>query len=422
MNPMICVDRLSKLYRLGEGSSTPYRTLRESFTDGITGLWHRWRQRPTEPAVEEQQLWALRDVSFDVSRGEVVGIIGRNGAGKSTLLKLLSRITEPTAGRVEFHGRIGSLLEVGTGFHPELTGRENIYLNGSILGMTRREIDRRFDEIVAFAEVERFLDTPVKRYSSGMYVRLAFAVAAHLEPEVLLVDEVLAVGDFAFQSKCLGKMSEVSRSGRTILFVSHQMAAVESLCSRCLLFEQGRLVHEGDTRSTLLRYQAGFVDSSGGTRDLTETAGRTKGSTPVMREVSLTDARGQPVKSVRMGESLQVSVTFAHAKRPLRPVLGVVLKTSMGLSLFGINNRMVPEYRFDRPVTEGKITCRFDRLPVMPGLYALDLFFGDDQHDLDTVRDAISFEVTTADVFGSGKLPGAETGPFWWPASWSVHA
>ena len=205
-------------------------------------------------ASDDTDLWALRDVSFDVKRGEVVGIIGRNGAGKSTLLKILSRITEPTSGLAEIHGRVGSLLEVGTGFHPELTGRENIYLNGAILGMRRTEIDRQFDEIVAFAEIERFLDTPVKRYSSGMYVRLAFAVAAHLEPEILLVDEVLAVGDMAFQKKCLAKMKDVAQLGRTILFVSHNMQAIQQLCQRTILLKQGQISFSGRSTDAILRY------------------------------------------------------------------------------------------------------------------------------------------------------------------------
>ena len=226
----IRVDGLGKCYKLGRRES--YRTLRESILDATAAPWRALRRAGSRPGGEAELLWALKDVSFEVAPGEVIGVIGRNGAGKSTLLKLLSRITEPTEGEAWIAGRVGSLLEVGTGFHPELTGRENLYLNGAILGMRRAEIRRKFDEIVAFAEVERFLDTPVKRYSSGMYVRLAFAVAAHLETEVLLVDEVLAVGDHRFQRKCLGKMGEIGKQGRTVLFVSHAMAAVQALCTR----------------------------------------------------------------------------------------------------------------------------------------------------------------------------------------------
>src|SRR5579859_1574695 len=247
MQPIIRVANLGKRYRIGHRES--YRTLRESLVAGVAAPFRRVASavRGNRDAAPngDGQVWALRDLSFEVKPGEVLGVIGRNGAGKSTLLKVLSRITEPTTGRVELYGRVGSLLEVGTGFHPELTGRENIFLSGAIMGMRRIEIARKFDQIVAFAEIEQFVDTPVKRYSSGMYVRLAFAVAAHLDPEILLVDEVLAVGDVSFQKKCLGKMSDVAREGRTVIFVSHNMAAIESLCSDCLMLRGGHLVARG---------------------------------------------------------------------------------------------------------------------------------------------------------------------------------
>ncbi|NLE77045.1 MAG: ABC transporter ATP-binding protein, partial [Chloroflexi bacterium] len=245
---------LGKMYHLGRAPQ--HNTLRDTVASAVQwplrGLRRSGNQAPRRE--EDPVVWALREICFDVARGDAIGIIGRNGAGKSTLLKTLSRITEPTEGYAEVQGRVGSLLEVGTGFHPELTGRENIYLNGAILGMRRAEIARKFDEIVAFAEIEEFLDTPVKRYSSGMYVRLAFAVAAHLEPEILIVDEVLAVGDLAFQKKCLGKMGDVTRGGRTVLFVSHNMNAIQRLCRQCLLIDQGRLVAHGDTPEIVNRY------------------------------------------------------------------------------------------------------------------------------------------------------------------------
>lgn len=243
---------LSKRFQINQGAGASYVTLRDQIAGWFSAS--RRRQRPAVSAGRENMLWALQDISFKVNEGEVVGIVGRNGAGKSTLLKILARITEPTRGTVDLYGRVGSLLEVGTGFHAELTGRENIYLNGAILGMRNDETRRKFDEIVAFSEVEQFIDTPVKFYSSGMYMRLAFAVAAHLEPEILLVDEVLSVGDAAFQKKCLGKMSEVARQGRTVLFVSHQLNVIQALCPRCLLLDRGRLLEDGETAHILAHY------------------------------------------------------------------------------------------------------------------------------------------------------------------------
>ena len=245
--PAICVEDLGKLYKIG--ARLRHRTMRDALTAAITEPF-----RSLTTARQQDEIWALRDVTFSIEQGEMVGIIGSNGAGKSTLLKILSRITKPTTGCVRIRGRVGSLLEVGTGFHPELSGRENIYLNGSILGMRKTEIQRRFDEIVAFAEVDKFLDTPIKHYSSGMYVRLAFAVAAHLEPTILIVDEVLAVGDVAFQKKCMGKMGDVAREGRTVLFVSHNMDAIQQLCRRCLLLEGGQLKAQGDCADIITHY------------------------------------------------------------------------------------------------------------------------------------------------------------------------
>src|SRR5438105_4581277 len=251
----IRVAGLGKQYQIG-GERKPYKTIRESITDMVLDPLRRLRAGLSADALNgEHAFWALKDVSFEVNRGEVVGIIGRNGAGKSTLLKILSRITEPSEGEVEIAGRVGSLLEVGTGFHPELTGRENVYLNGAILGMKRSEIDRRFDEIVAFSEIERFLETPVKHYSTGMQMRLAFAVAAHLEPEILLVDEVLAVGDAAFQKKCLGKMGDVARSGRTIVFVSHQMNQIRRMCGRVLWVDAGQLRLDDAAEAVIAAYE-----------------------------------------------------------------------------------------------------------------------------------------------------------------------
>jgi lipopolysaccharide transport system ATP-binding protein len=251
MKSIVRVENLCKQYRIG-AKGPAYQTLRESLVGAMRAPFKQLGGR--NGTKNSETIWALKDVSFEVAPGEVVGIIGSNGAGKSTLLKTLSRITEPTKGKVELYGRLASLLEVGTGFHPELTGRDNIYLNGAILGMRKADIDRKFDEIVAFAELEKFLDTPVKHYSSGMYMRLAFAVASHLEPEILLVDEVLAVGDAAFQKKCLGRMGEVAKHGRTILFVSHNLTAVKSLCRRTMRLERGQIIDSGDTEKVVLNY------------------------------------------------------------------------------------------------------------------------------------------------------------------------
>ncbi len=412
----IQVEHLSKQYTLGT-SRYQHDTLRDQLTDGLKALF----RRNGRPPSNKNTIWALKDVSFEVREGEVVGIIGRNGAGKSTLLKILSRITEPTSGYAKIHGRVGSLLEVGTGFHPELTGRENIYLNGAILGMRRVEIERKFDEIVAFAEVEKFIDMPVKHYSSGMYLRLAFAVAAHLESEILIIDEVLAVGDQAFQKKCLGKMDEVSHTGRTVLFVSHNMTAIEFLCDRCFLFDQGRLEVSGETGIITARYLASDVDRSSGQADLVYHNGRTKGSMSVMAKVILATELSEPTSSLPMGSQLSIQVSFSSKSKPIYPILGVVLKNRFGTAILGVNNRFIPGYRFAEPISDGIITCHFSSLPLMPGKYLIDLYLGDEHVDLDVVHEAVSFDVTPADVFKSGKLPPAAAGPIFWPATWSLE-
>ena len=262
---VIRVENLSKKYIIGHQRQEKYTALRDVIANGAKGLFQSFQSPRSKIQDREEEFWALKDVSFEIKQGDRVGIIGRNGAGKSTLLKILSRITEPTEGRIRIKGRVASLLEVGTGFHPELTGRENIFLNGAILGMSRVDIVRKFDEIVAFAEVERFLDTPVKRYSSGMYVRLAFAVAAHLEPEILIVDEVLAVGDAQFQKKCLGKMEDVAeKEGRTVIFVSHNMSALSSLCNSAIMLERGQTKYQGDVFLAIEKYLVSYSEGAGG--------------------------------------------------------------------------------------------------------------------------------------------------------------
>ncbi|MGB7537220.1 MAG: ABC transporter ATP-binding protein [Anaerolineales bacterium] len=302
-------EHLGKQYRIGERQAM-YRTIRETLTDAVRRPFRRLRG---ERSDSRNTIWALEDVSFEIKHGETVGIIGRNGAGKSTLLKILSRITWPTRGRVELFGRVGSLLEVGTGFHHELTGRENIYLNGAILGMTRREIERKFDEIVAFSEIEKFLDTPVKFYSSGMFVRLAFSVAAHLEPEILIVDEVLAVGDTSFQKKSLGKMEDVSRQGRTVLFVSHNMPAVTRICSRTILLEKGNVVQDGATQEVISAYLHIGVGSIAVREwpDITKAPGS---AIAKLRAVRVRDSEGNFSASIDIRKPVAVEMEFDIVK------------------------------------------------------------------------------------------------------------
>jgi lipopolysaccharide transport system ATP-binding protein len=322
---------LAKMYRIGVRHD-PYGRLSESLWNAITAPFRRG-----QGSDREDDFWALRDVSFDVPRGSVVGIIGRNGAGKSTLLKIMSRITEPTLGRAELHGRVGSLLEVGTGFHQELTGRDNIFLSGAILGMKRAEIMRKFDEIVAFADIGQFLDTPVKRYSSGMKVRLGFAVAAFLEPEILFVDEVLAVGDAEFQKKCLGKMSEIGEGGRTVLFVSHSMPAILRLCDRAILLDHGRVVVDGPTHEAVRRYlESGPGRTS--SREWTDPATAPGDDVARLKSVRVVPAGGGPAEEIDIRTPIDVEVEYwTAAPRELRPSVNLHFYNDEGVCLF-INN------------------------------------------------------------------------------------
>jgi lipopolysaccharide transport system ATP-binding protein len=335
----IRVEELGKLYRLGTalGGASPrqnYRTLRDTLVESAAAPYRRLRRRPSPavahlPSNTDETIWALRDVTFTVNKGEVIGIIGRNGAGKSTLLKILSRITEPTVGYAEVHGRVGSLLEVGTGFHPELTGRENIYLNGAILGMKRAEIDHKFDEIVAFSGVEKFIDTPVKRYSSGMYLRLAFAVAAHLEPEILVVDEVLAVGDAEFQRKCLGKMSDVAQQGRTVLFVSHNMSAILHLTKEAIVLDKGCLVRRAPTPEAVDYYMSSGLAQIGERYWTLEEA---QSSQSPFRPLSirLRNRQGQVVDTIRSIEPATVEVEYVLDDAVTGLRVGLYLVTARG--------------------------------------------------------------------------------------------
>lgn len=343
---VIQADRLTKRYRIGQ-SLEGYGTLRETIVDAASAPI-RWMRDAIRSGQDHRQfpeyILALRDVSFEVHQAEVMGIIGRNGAGKSTLLKVLSRITEPTSGKVKISGRVGSLLEVGTGFHPELTGRENIFLNGAILGMRRGEIARRFDEIVAFSEVERFIDTPVKRYSSGMYLRLAFAVAAHLDPDVLLVDEVLAVGDARFQRKCLGKMESVGREGRTVLFISHNMAAVTRLCSRTILLEEGAIAADGETREVISKYLNADREESGGVE--WKSPEKAPGDEVArLKRMRMVDRGGNSRTLFSMREPVYIEVEYWLLQGQERVVPMIQVVNENGISVFVSAANHDPAYR-----------------------------------------------------------------------------
>jgi lipopolysaccharide transport system ATP-binding protein len=401
MNSIISVENLAKKYTLQhQGGGPCYRRLSEELVDAVKQPFRRlfpslappaengqrastappWPAPGSQLPASSEEFWALRDVSFEVREGEVLGIIGRNGAGKSTLLKVLGRITEPTAGRVTIRGRVASLLEVGTGFHPELTGRENIFLNGAILGMTRAEIRRKFDEIVAFAEVERFLDTPVKHFSSGMYVRLAFAVSAHLEPEILVVDEVLAVGDAEFQRKCLGKMSEVAQGGRTVLFVSHNVTAIQTLCSSAIRLEAGRLVQIGPVAEAVASYNCSVRNHRAG-------RGQELGCDLLLRRFEFSPAQ------IVSGGSTAFSLEVVPQKPTCLREIGILICSQYGsrVALLDLRQKGIRALRLqDQPLTiDGTIA----QLPLVEGEYHVGLWLQTDDY-ADRYLDITSFSVT----------------------------
>src|SRR5215467_4397765 len=385
-------ENLSKQYRIG--SPDRYRTLRDAITSTALAPFRRSRNNSQNG---HGHIWALQDVSCEIKRGEVVGIIGLNGAGKSTLLRILSRITAPTRGQAEIYGRVGSLLEVGTGFHPELTGRENIYLNGAILGMQKSEIDRKFDEIVAFAEVEQFLDTPVKRYSSGMYVRLAFGVAAHLETELLLVDEVLAVGDAQFQKKCFDKMQEIGTQGRTILFVSHNMSAVRSICEQALIIEKGRVVAQGEIDETVDRYLSEISSS--------QTLGETvETNTFSVTSVEITSVTGPVIKTF---DTVQVKVRFVPRTDIQDPGLYVSFLTMDSRRLTGLD---LKDFITTASLPAGQAAefgFTIESLPLLPGTYQIEIHLKDMAKRLiEFVPRTFKFEVAETEVYGGRKLDG----------------
>ncbi|WP_169979026.1 ABC transporter ATP-binding protein [Tautonia rosea] len=425
MKPAIRVENLSKSYRIGARPTGEYRTLRESLTNAVAAPWKRLRElsgRESAASEDGEELgrnhfWALKDISFEVQPGEVVGIIGRNGAGKSTLLKILSRITEPTSGQAEFRGRIGSLLEVGTGFHQELTGRENIYLNGSILGMERGEIDRKFDEIVEFSGVEEFLDTPVKRYSSGMIVRLAFAVAAHLEPEIMIVDEVLAVGDSEFQRKCLGKMNDVANSGRTILFVSHNMAMVQNLCNRGVYLRQGELVDQGDCRTVVETY----LKSLGGINGAANLSlCRVPGSREVIRLVEVLGANGDNIEYLPIGSSMTIRIHYETQESLPEPRFGIFVDSAVGQRLLFLQS-LQQHGNLNGATNRGVVECHVPEVPLIPGMYNLSFVCSiPGAGRIDHLDRAITIHVEETDYFGTGFMPKQGQAQFLVRGKWKV--
>jgi lipopolysaccharide transport system ATP-binding protein len=407
---IITVENLGKKYSIRHERNKRYTALRDVITDKAKSFF---RRDGNQVNATREAFWALKNVSFDVRRGEVVGIIGRNGAGKTTLLKILSRITEPTEGRVRITGRVASLLEVGTGFHPELTGRENIFLNGAILGMTRAEIKRKFDEIVDFAEVEQFLDTPVKRYSSGMYVRLAFAVAAHLEPEILVIDEVLAVGDAQFQKKCLGKMESVSRlEGRTVLFVSHNMAAVEALCSSGMVLASGLVIAQGDTPSMVQTY----LDQVGRLQGPSLIDRVDREGTGALRFIAteLADGSGQSVTSFRCGtDSALVLHCCNNSGQELRNVrVAIGIDTELDQRMLLLDTKLLGQNLTSIPPGEGQIRIIIPKLSLLPRRYHFTIWATIGGVIADWIKNAGTFDVEGGDYFGTGHLPAHGQGLF----------
>ena len=409
MSTVISVDNLTKKYTLRHQQREHYTALRDVIADKVQAFGrralHPFRSSSGTPhsSPKLEDFWALKDVSFDIEQGDRVGIIGRNGAGKSTLLKILSRITEPTSGRVKIKGRVASLLEVGTGFHPELTGRENIFLNGAILGMGRVEIKKKFDEIVEFAEIEKFLDTPVKRYSTGMYVRLAFAVAAHLEPEILVVDEVLAVGDAQFQKKCLGKMENVSaQEGRTVLFVSHNMSAIQSLCKRTINLDSGGVTWDGNVAGGISRYLANI---SGNNNNLTKDRVAEGSGDIRISEAYVVNDCGHKVEAVLCGEDISICIKYMIKNNNKRTNFALDIYNSNGYRVAYCNSIYTSgDYMYTIP-ENSFVTCNFQKLPLFPDTYRIDMAVHCDGIRSDYIQGAMELLVNEGDFYGTGKIP-----------------
>jgi lipopolysaccharide transport system ATP-binding protein len=393
MTAVIHVESLGKRYRIGHARGRVM--LRDRLTDVLTTPVRLLQRGKARDKRSSGDIWALRDVSFDVNEGEILGLIGRNGAGKSTLLKVLSRITEPTVGWAEIQGRMGSLLEVGTGFHPELTGRENVFFNGAILGMSKAETERKFDEIVAFAEVEKFIDTPVKHYSSGMYVRLAFAVAAHLETEILFVDEVLAVGDVSFQKKCLSKMGEVSRGGRTVVFVSHNMNAISALCSRAVILDHGEITFDGSAEAAMIRYSAENLRWEGSGGDLSTRPRQGNGKARFRKiGVEPLNSRGETVEFAYPGCDLRLSIDVECKTDFEGCILAAIIYDAGGYRIVDTNTSQKGEYVSLCAGQNARATFLLQELLLKPGNYLIGLWLGrHGMEELDHIEYAVAFDV-----------------------------
>jgi len=420
MNGVIKVENLGKKYIIGHQKQRGGATLRDTMTHTARGIWQRMRHplSPNRESVDLEELWALKDVNFEVQQGERIGIIGPNGAGKSTLLKILSRITEPTTGKVRIKGRVSSLLEVGTGFHPELTGRENVFLNGAILGMTRWEIRQKFDEIVAFAELEKFLDTPVKRYSSGMHVRLGFAVAAHLEPEILIVDEVLAVGDASFQKKCLGKMQNVAQEGRTVLFVSHNMASIENLCETAYLLKQGTVETHGPARAVIDQYLRGRAEDS--ELPLSERTDRAGSGGLRFQAIEFRVKDEEACPQLVCGQPFVVSLHYMCVREIKNPVCTIVFYNLRGNRIIHLSTKC-KRTAFGSLPPRGALVCCVDALPLVPGEYSVNVALSDSHGVVDHIEEAARVSVAPADVYRSGYLPSQDECCVFCEHSWHLR-
>ncbi len=420
-NLTVKVSGLSKAYSLGIVDRRE-KTLIDAILSSLIYPFRNYKSikalKKANPS-DESIFWANRDITFEVKKGEVLGIIGKNGAGKSTLLKMLSRITQPTYGRIDLYGRVASLLEVGTGFNPELTGKENIYLNGTILGLTKKEIDKEFDSIIEFSGIQKFIDTPVKRYSSGMKVRLAFAVAAHLNPEILIIDEVLAVGDAEFQKKCVGKMEQVSKGeGRTVIFVSHDMAAVKKMCDRAILLEQGKIIKEGDPSSVIDFYlqNVGNMDQLNDAQLMHRRKGNGKF---ILVGLEFLDEKNVPLKIVKTGMNIQLRMLYKMHEQGPHPVVNLIFRNNLHQQVINLLSRDSYEgiIKLSR---EGEIVISIPHFPLLPGRYTVDFNLKYDQEITDAAESIVTIDVEKGDFFGTGKLSESLKNGFLTYHTWEI--